>query len=272
MNWRAVRALVSRDLTVVRRSKAVLVPLIVVPLIISVLVPSVVVFAPTMVNVSPGGSGQVRELIDRLPAAAREMFAGHTEAQTMIVLMAVYLLAPIFLIVPFMASNVIAADSFAGERDRKTLEALLYTPMTDGELFAAKTMVAWIPALAVAAGSFVIYAIVLNAAAWPVMGRVFFPNLMWVVLLVWVAPGVAALGMGAMVLVSMRVRGVQEATQISGALVIPFILLVILQVRGGMLLGARLLAVIGLVVWLANAVVFWYARKTFRREALVRRL
>ena len=39
-----------------------------------------------------------------------------------------YLLAPLFLIVPLMVSAVLAADAFAGEKERRTLEALLHLP------------------------------------------------------------------------------------------------------------------------------------------------
>ena len=40
-----------------------------------------------------------------------------------------YLLAPLFLIVPLMVSAVLAADAFAGEKERKTLERLLHLPL-----------------------------------------------------------------------------------------------------------------------------------------------
>ncbi|MBD3171504.1 ABC transporter permease subunit [Candidatus Bathyarchaeota archaeon] len=33
-----------------------------------------------------------------------------------------------------MSSSVIATDSFAGEKERNTLEVLLATPLTDSEL------------------------------------------------------------------------------------------------------------------------------------------
>ena len=39
-----------------------------------------------------------------------------------------YLLAPLFLIVPLMVSAVLAADAFAGEKERRTLESLLHLP------------------------------------------------------------------------------------------------------------------------------------------------
>jgi ABC-2 type transport system permease protein len=106
---------------------------------------------------------------------------------------------------------VIAADSFAGEKERKTLEALLYTPTTDRELLVGKMLSAWVPAVGVAWVSFVAYAIVANVAAWPVMGRVFFPTAMWIVLALWVAPALAGLGLTTMVLVSVRAQGFQDA-------------------------------------------------------------
>ena len=40
-----------------------------------------------------------------------------------------YLLAPLFLIVPLMVSAVLAADAFAGEKERRTMESLLHLPV-----------------------------------------------------------------------------------------------------------------------------------------------
>ena len=51
-----------------------------------------------------------------------------------------YLLAPLFLIVPLMVSAVLAADAFAGEKERKTLETLLHLPISDRDLFFAKVL------------------------------------------------------------------------------------------------------------------------------------
>ena len=48
--------------------------------------------------------------------------------EQLIVLVNGYLLAPLFLIVPLMVSAVLAADAFAGEKERKTLESLLHLP------------------------------------------------------------------------------------------------------------------------------------------------
>src|SRR5690606_29143159 len=115
-----------------------------------------------------------------------------------------FLLAPLFLIVPLMVSAVLAADAFAGEKERKTLEGLLHLPITDRDLFLAKIIGAFIPALAVSWLGFVLFAVIANGVAWPVMHRIFVPTKLWLVMIVWVAPAVAMFGLGVMVRVSAR--------------------------------------------------------------------
>ena len=74
-----------------------------------------------------------------------------------------YLLAPLFLIVPLMVSAVLAADAFAGEKERRTLEALLHLPISDRDLFLAKLLGAFLPAMAVSWIGFLAFAVVANA-------------------------------------------------------------------------------------------------------------
>ena len=147
-------------------------------------------------------------------------------------LLLVYLFAPMYLIVPLMVASVIAADAFAGEKERRTLEALLYTPTTDRELLVGKLLVGFVPALAVAWGGFLLYAGVANAAAWPVMGQIFFPTPCggcW--RCGWHPPSPPS-GLGATVLVSARVNTFQEAYQIGGVVVLPIVVLVVGQATG----------------------------------------
>ena len=45
-----------------------------------------------------------------------------------------------FLIVPIMASSVMAASSFVGEKEKHTLETLLYSPLSLRQLFQSKVL------------------------------------------------------------------------------------------------------------------------------------
>jgi len=272
MNWRAIKAIVRKDLKVVFQNKGVSIPLIVVPAIFMVILPALAGLVP-LFDAELGES--LRELdafLQGMPSSFQSELAGYSDAQMLIVLLLVYLLAPMYLILPLMVASVIAADSFAGEKERKTLEALLYTPTTDGELFLAKLLSAWLPALAVAWGGFVLYAVVANLAAWPTMGKVFFPNLMWLILVLWVAPAVAGVSLGFSVLVSVRAQGFQDAYQLGAMVVLPVVLLAIGQATGVMYFSTWLVFLLGLFCWILDAILLWFGSRTFRRQQLATRL
>ena len=268
MNWRAVRAVVRKDLKVVLQNKGVSIPMIVVPMVILLALPALAAFAPALQSVPGTPFAGLDNFVENMPAGLQAELDGLDEAQTMVVLILVYILAPMYLILPLMVASVIAADSFAGEKERKTLEALLYTPTTDGELFLAKLLSAWLPALGVAWFGFILYSVVANLAAWPTMGRIFFPNLMWLILAVWVAPAVAGLGLGVTVLVSVRAQGFQEAYQLGAVVVVPILLLVIGQATGLMYFSTWLVVLLGLLFWVVDLLILWYGGRTFRRQQL----
>lgn len=272
MNWRAVRAIIRKDLKVVLQNKGVSIPMIVVPLVILVALPALAAFAPAFQDMPGSPFAGLDGFVERMPAGLQADLAGYEGSQRIIVLALVYFLAPMYLILPLMVASVIAADSFAGEKERKTLEALLHTPTTDGELLLAKILSAWLPALAIAWGGFVFYGFVANLAAWPTMGRVFFPNAMWIVLALWVAPAVAGLGLGITVLVSARAESFQEANQLAGVVVLPILLLIVGQASGVIYFSIGLVLLLGLVLWLADAAILWLGARAFRRSELAARL
>ena len=138
MNMRAIFAIVRKDLKAVRQNKGVLLPIIIAPLFMFVILPWIVALLPSLGNlfgVTSNDLNQFQNLINRMPEGLRQGLAGYDQYQLFAVYILVYMMAPLFMIVPLMVSAVIAADSFAGEKERKTMEALLYTPTTDRELF-----------------------------------------------------------------------------------------------------------------------------------------
>ncbi len=269
MNLRAVRAIVVKDLTVLRHAKAVLIPLIVVPLVMLLVLPALAAFAPRLADL-PGAS-DLNALLEGMPAAMQARLAGFSEDERIVVLLLTYLFAPLYLILPLMVASVIAADTFAGERERRTLEALIYTPTSDMELLVGKLLAGFLPALAVAWGGFAFYSVVANLAAWPTLGRLFFPTGMWFVLALWVAPAVAAVGLGATVIVSSRVSTFQEAYQIGGVVVLPIVLLVVGQAAGVVVLSTGFVVALGAVFWAVALVLLRYGARTFRRGELMAR-
>ena len=193
--------------------------------------------------------------------------------QVMIYVMAVYFCAPFFLIIPLMASSVIASDSFAGEKERKTIEALLATPISDGELFFGKMLVSFIPSMIITVVSFAIYTAVFDLVAYGLFnGRLLLPTIDWVLLIVGLAPTLALASIGLTVMISAKVKGFREAQQISVVLLIPVLALVFGQATGAIVFGPLvILALIGLF-GLVDLAVFRTGVKLFKREEILTKL
>jgi ABC-type Na+ efflux pump permease subunit len=272
MNWQAILAIARKDLKVVWQNKGVSIPIIILPVIFFVILPLLAGLVPALFRMPGDSAAEIEQWMASMPAGLRASLAGLTLPQQAVVLFLVYIMAPFFLIVPIMVSSVIAADSFAGEKERKTLESLLYTPTSDRELLLAKMLGAWLPAVAVAWLGFLLYATVVNLAGWPTMGRLFFPNAMWLVLVLWVAPAVAALGLASMVLVSVRAQGFQDAYQLGTLAVLPIIVLMIGQATGVIYFDVVLVFLLGLVLWIVDAVLIVFGNRTFRRSELIARM
>jgi ABC-type Na+ efflux pump permease subunit len=267
VDWTAVRAVVGKDLSAVRRSKAIVLPMLIVPFLMLVVLPLVIgIAARSQSHVD------VSRFLSNIPGDLAKPILELPVRQQLIVLVNGYLLAPLFLIVPLMVSAVLAADAFAGEKERKTLETLLHLPLAERDLFIAKLLTAFVPAVLLSWIGFVCFAIVTNTVAWPVMHRVFVPTRLWFVMIFWVAPAVAALGLGVMVRVSARARTSQEANQLGGAVILPLIFLAVGQATGLLLVDIRVAMAIGLVVWLIALALCARGARRFTRDQLAARM
>ena len=269
MNWRAIRAIVVRDLMLVMRARAVFLPLIVVPVLLFVLMPAAAVIA-----VRAGGEAleEFRPLLYVLPPQITDALGGGSLERQILVYLLEYQFATFFLIVPIMVCAVIAADSFAGEKERKTLEALLYSPTSDRELYLAKLLGPLAAAIGVSVVSWALYVVAVNLLAGDTIGHLVAISPLWLLILAWLGPAVGALAISVLVVVSARVRGFQEAYQLGGVIVLPVVALVVAQLAGLLVLDVWLAAALGAIVWAIAGSVLLVASRGFRRERLLRQV
>lgn len=271
-NWRAMKAIMRKDLKQVLQNRMVWLPMVVLPAILQIILPLVMILLPSFIDPEEFGSSDIEPLLAHMPEALKAPIAGLSGQQQWIFFSSNYIFAPFFLIVPLMVSSILGSDSFVGEKERKTLEGLLYTPVSDTELFVAKLLVALLPALVISIASFVLYAIVVNLSGYHAMGRLFFPTAIWWPLVFWLGPGVSVAGLGATVLVSSKAKSFMQAQQISGLLVLPVVFLMISQISGLFFLGTTLIVILGLFVWLVGIWLIWVGAKTFSRGELITRI
>jgi ABC-2 type transport system permease protein len=274
MNWRSIWAIARKDLMEVRQNKAAWAPAIVVPMVFAVIMPIVFIVMPQVIPVEDVQRelGDIDALLKNMPPAMKVIFDGKSLEQMFVIYMAGFLLAPMFLILPLMFSSVVGSDSFVGERERKTLEALLYAPTSDLELFLGKVLAAVLPAIGISWLTYALYALVVNVASFPLFGEVWFPLDSWWPMMFWLTPALAVLGISATVLISSRVKTFMEAYQLSASLVVFVLALVFGQISGVLFLGVGTVLVIGTLVWVVDAVLIYLSVSRFKRSSLVANL
>ncbi|MBC7235488.1 MAG: ABC transporter permease subunit [Chloroflexi bacterium] len=272
MNRRAIRAMMRKDLRQVTQNKLVWMPMVIVPALLQVVIPLGIVLIPTFLPAEAMDPQELAGLLRALPGRLKEMLQNLEGVQQWVYLSANYMFAPLFLVVPLMVSSILAADSFAGEKERKTLESLLYTPVSDEELFLAKVLGAFLPALVISVASFLVYALAVNTVGYRIMGRIFFPAPTWWPMVFWLGPGVSLSGLGATVLLSSKVSTFMQAQQGGGLLVLPIVALMIGQLSGAFYLGPWLVFVLGTLAWLIGLWLIWVGAKTFSRSEIIARI
>lgn len=274
MNWRSVRAIALKDLKEVSQNKAAWAPAVIIPIVFAVAMPLLFILLPQFLPVDNMEQelAEMQDLINMMPASMQAIFSNSSLEQGFVIYMTAFMLAPMFLIMPLMFSSIVGSDSFVGERERKTMEALLYTPVSDGTLFMGKIVASVVPAILISWLTYALYIVVVNAASWPLFGKIWFPLPAWWPLMFWLTPAISLLGMSATVLISSRTKTFMEAYQLSGSLVVLVLALVIGQVSGVLFLGVWTTLLIGAVVWIVDAALIYIGVGTFNRSNLVAKL
>lgn len=258
-------AIATKDLKESAANAQVLAAAIIVPIIFVVVYP-----VGMLVGIRYMSSADVNSFFEKIPPDVLPTIVAGLSAQGKAAYVAtVFLFSAFFLIIPATMATILAANSFAGEKERHTIEGMLYTPATDTELVVGKILGAVIPAVVFSWVCFVVYAVIVNVLGTPIVGHRYFPTLNWWVLMVLVVPAVAVFVTACVVWVSARVATYQAANSIAGLVVLPVILLVLGQVTGVMLAGPGVFAVLGVVLALADIVLMWWIVRTFDRERVV---
>ena len=258
-----------KDWLEIKRNWQVLLPIIILPLIFSIVFP-VIIMVSANAPMQETGTQDFQSLILNLPSDVQVQIAQMTPSQIGVYIMVLYFFAPFFLIIPIMASSVLGSDSFAGERERKTIEALLATPLSDSELFIGKILVSFIPSMIITVVSFSIFAAVVDIITFGMFnGMLLLPNVSYLVMVFGVAPVITLCSIGLTVIISSKVKGFKEAQQISVVLLLPVLGLVFAQISGLLILGPLVLVGLISIFAVADIIIFYAGIKIFQREEIL---
>ncbi len=257
----AMIGIIKKDFRSITANRRLFVSLLVVPLCLIIVMPSIFMLTAHM---APNDS-DLQAMLELVPQSSWSA----SPEQTLMDLVFNYILPVFFLMIPIMASSIMAASSFVGEKEKHTLETLLYAPLTLNQIFRSKVMASFLLSMLVSLLSFVSMILVVETEAFFLMGALLIPKLNWLIILLLLSPGVSMIAVTLIVRVSAKAQSMEESQQSAVFLILPLVLLIAGQFSGVMLLSPLLLLALSLVCGVIAWLLLKKSMKRFSYELLL---
>lgn len=213
---------------------------------------------------------KISDTLTVLPQRAQQAVPDAAPAARTSFALAVYLFAPLGVIVPMTISTAIGANSLVGERERGTGEFLAHSPASEAEIYLGKLLASLLPGYVTTVVGFGAYSLVVNLIVGPDVGGWFFPTADWWLLMFWVVPPFLAITLSLVLRLSARVKSAAAAQQASGLVTLPLIMLAYGQASGFLVGGGvRTGVVLGILAWAGAAIGLARGARVVRRERLL---
>ena len=256
-------ALIKKDIRSITSNKQVLMVMLMVPLALAIVLPSMIALVTVLV---PDSTSDFQKLLEMLPVPAGE----YNQEQMILGLMLNKIMPAFFLVIPVMASSVMAASSFVGEKEKHTLETLLYSPLSLKQLFQSKILAGFSVGMLVSYISFAAMMLVLEIEMFFLTGSVIMPDLSWLIIMLFIAPAISIVAIAVTVRGSAKAQTMEEAQQRAVFLIFPILALVIGQFTGIILVNAWLLLGLGIVLAVLDVLLMRGAARKFTYEKLLK--
>lgn len=251
-------AILDKELQEVVKNKLLLLSVAALPLILSVL-PIAMLLAAQADPLSPGEL----EAIYRLQPELRGL---DPVSATQVLFVGQFVL--LFLMIPAVVPLVIASFSVIGEKQARSLEPLLATPVHTWELLAGKCLGAVIPAmLATWLGYAIALAGVLVLGTELTVRAILGPT--WVLSMFTLAPLLCVTAVSIGLIISSRVNDTRVAQQASIVLVLPLVAVFVGQFAGYVLVSVPLVLLGSLALLAVDAGLLYVAVWLFGREKIL---
>ena len=259
MSGAKIRAIVEKEIADARKNKMIVISMAMIPILLVAMVLGTAFF---MLN-SDDGMGEDEMSI--IPAELQDMDPVHAFLMMMNDQYLFY-----FLLIPMMMPVYIAAHSIIGEKETKSLEPLLATPISVWELLVAKSLAAVVPSVVLTWLSF----IVLIVGGYFIMPEPVFLAMIrpvWIVGMALLSPLLALFSVFSGVIVSSRVNDPRAAQQVTGIFVVPIIAFSLVVLAGKVFLSVPMVILAAAITLALDCVVLYFAVKLFQRETILTR-
>ena len=235
----AMYALIKKDFRGVASNRRLFSALLIVPLVLTIILPSIFLVTIHFVPDNP----DFANLLSLLPEAAG-MESLELTLSSMILN---YILPVFFMMIPIMTASIMAASAFVGEKERHTLETLLYCPLTLKQIFQAKVWASFLLSMVVSLISFTAMLLVMETELFFLMGKLILPSVNWLVVMLLLSPAISLIAVTLIVRGSAKAQSVEESQQSAVFLILPLILLIVGQFTGVLLMNVWILLGLGIV-------------------------
>ena len=255
---RHLGAIISKEWAETIRNRFLLATVFVLPAIFLLMPLAIIYFMQS----SPVDPREVQSYVELNPAYAS------LSPQEILAIIIVNQFLFFFLLMPSIIPMTVAAYSIIGEKQARSLEPLLATPVSTAELLLGKAAAALAPAVLL---TWIAYAIFVGGASLittsAVLGSILDP--MWLLAMIVIGPLVGVLSVFVGVIISSRVNDTRIAQQLGGLLALPIAAFAVAQTAGFVLFDLTSFAIGAIVLLAIDAVVFVVGVRLFQRDRIL---
>lgn len=255
--------IIKKDLRGITANRRLFSSILIVPLVLTVILPSIFVLVTYF---APDEANELKQVLELLPVEQQNQ----PFSQIIIKFVLNYILPVFFLMIPIMTASIMAASSFVGEKEKHTLETLLYCPLTLKQIFRAKVLASFFLSMLVSFLSFFAMLLVLEIEIYCLTGSLIFPGISWIAILLLVSPAISLIAVTLIVRGSAKAQSVEESQQGAVFLVLPVILLIVGQFTGILLINTWILVGLGVLCALLAWLLLKKAADRFHYETLLK--
>src|SRR6476660_2591123 len=238
-------------------------------LLITILVPPILLTVVPLVVGSLVGARALPAEIERSVLAQKPEWAAFSQKE-LTGAFAVQQFLAFFLLMPAYIPLSIATFSIIGEKQARSLEAVLAAPIRTVELLAGKAIAALVPGVLAGWTTYIAFISLASVVYGPRLLRVV-TDASWLAGVFLLGPAVGMLSVVAGVIVSARVNDPRVAQQIGGVVIIPIVAIVLAQASGTILVGASGYALMTVGVLAVALVGLRVGVRLFDRESILTR-
>jgi ABC-2 type transport system permease protein len=176
-----------------------------------------------------------------------------------------------FMLIPLAIPMTFAAYGIVGEKQQKSLEPLLATPISVAELLLGKNLAAVLPAIAASWFSFAVFVVLARFIV--VSDRVFsiIVHPMWLAAVLFLAPLLAVLAVSIGTIISSRVNDPRAAEQLGMLIILPVLALFFAQIVGLIFINMRVMLLTILAALVIDIIALRLSVGLFQRETILTR-